>query len=557
MNADDKLQAVNCWNRFSESLQEIVNKSAADINNALEIQRENETMKDVFDSTAQNEKELNDNLNELIQQNTEEQLMFNPNNPAQLLDSNLAASLPSDLTASLPANLNTNHLARPADALTNLAPPDTNQFMNSNEVSELNLDNFENNLELNDQDLIAENPMNQQIKLISDSQIKLRSTAPTMQKDHLFNFEQFQRENVIRSSANEKAACELNGNDQNILPTAPPLTANSNDSGFLSCNGGLSNNCDDSSTNYSQINQIGQLNGRLASSQMSGERLASAVAQLSTSQLPSSAQLSNLLGNDLLLSDTRNNIRINMKNHSIRSGLILSSFASGMTSNPLSRTQNVQDSPSTPNENHVTSAENDKEDEKKDEKSANKTKSYSCNSCNSKFSTKGNLLVHQRSHTGERPFACEKCASSFSTKGNLKRHIKAHSGQRPYQCSMCSSKFTEKKSLKVHFRRHTGEKPYKCPMCPKAFSQTGVLKTHLTLHNDERKFLCGVCSKRFRQKSQLRLHQLRHEGVKKWNCNNCNSKFLTKGDLKRHTLVHTGERLFRYLNLFLFLWFSF
>ncbi|CAG2111232.1 unnamed protein product [Medioppia subpectinata] len=172
------------------------------------------------------------------------------------------------------------------------------------------------------------------------------------------------------------------------------------------------------------------------------------------------------------------------------------------------------------------------------------SKPYACGECEARFSTKGNLLVHQRRHTGEKPFACDRCPASFSTKGNLKRHIKAHSGERPWKCSQCDSRFTEKKSLKVHMRRHTGEKPYQCSVCGKSFSQTGVLQTHMALHLDERKHLCELCGKAFRQRSQLRLHVLRHEGVKRWDCCDCEAKFLTKGDLERHHRVHTGERPF-------------
>ncbi|CAG2165032.1 unnamed protein product [Oppiella nova] len=172
------------------------------------------------------------------------------------------------------------------------------------------------------------------------------------------------------------------------------------------------------------------------------------------------------------------------------------------------------------------------------------SKPYSCSECEARFSTKGNLLVHQRRHTGEKPFQCDRCPASFSTKGNLKRHIKAHSGERPWKCSQCESRFTEKKSLKVHMRRHTGEKPYQCSVCGKSFSQTGVLQTHMALHLDERKHLCELCGKAFRQRSQLRLHVLRHEGVKRWDCTDCEAKFLTKGDLERHHRVHTGERPF-------------
>ncbi|XP_035221988.1 zinc finger protein 37 homolog [Stegodyphus dumicola] len=172
------------------------------------------------------------------------------------------------------------------------------------------------------------------------------------------------------------------------------------------------------------------------------------------------------------------------------------------------------------------------------------TKPYSCTDCQAQFSTKGNLIVHMRKHTGEKPYCCSKCSSRFSTKGNLKRHLKTHSGEKPWQCNRCGGRFTEKKSLNVHMRRHTGEKPYQCKMCGKKFAQTGVLQTHMAMHLDQKVHLCERCGKAFRQKSQLRLHKLRHDNIRKYNCVNCPANFLTKGDLERHARTHTGERPF-------------
>lgn len=171
-------------------------------------------------------------------------------------------------------------------------------------------------------------------------------------------------------------------------------------------------------------------------------------------------------------------------------------------------------------------------------------KPYSCMECHARFSTKGNLIVHVRRHTGEKPFSCSQCHAKFSTKGNLKRHVKTHSGERPWECTQCGGRFTEKKSLKVHMRRHTGEKPYRCNICGKQFAQTGILQTHMAMHMDQKEHLCEHCGKSFRQKSQLRLHMMRHEGMRKYQCASCPSKFLTKGDLERHNRIHTGERPF-------------
>ncbi|CAN7989248.1 unnamed protein product [Ixodes hexagonus] len=171
-------------------------------------------------------------------------------------------------------------------------------------------------------------------------------------------------------------------------------------------------------------------------------------------------------------------------------------------------------------------------------------KPFSCTECNASFSTKSNLVVHQRRHSGEKPYMCFECNASFSTRGNLKRHVKTHSGVKPWECTHCGGRFTEKKTLKVHMRRHTGEKPYQCQICQRRFAQNGILQTHMAMHLGQKSHLCEHCGKAFRQRSQLRLHTLRHQGVRKYNCATCPSKFLTKGDLERHNRMHTGERPF-------------
>lgn len=171
-------------------------------------------------------------------------------------------------------------------------------------------------------------------------------------------------------------------------------------------------------------------------------------------------------------------------------------------------------------------------------------KPFNCTECGACFSSRTNLTVHQRRHTGEKPYGCPTCSATFSTHGNLKRHIKTHSGEKPWECSQCRSHFTEKKTLTVHMRRHTGEKPYQCHICQRRFAQKGILQSHLAMHLGQKAHLCEHCGKAFRQRSQLRLHALRHQGVRKYSCSSCPSKFLTKGDLERHNRTHTGERPF-------------
>ena len=142
---------------------------------------------------------------------------------------------------------------------------------------------------------------------------------------------------------------------------------------------------------------------------------------------------------------------------------------------------------------------------------------HQCSLCSASFQRLFNLTSHvasvHNSSTSKLKYpTLKRKAPGFQ----IRKHLAPKDTKgNPLQCPYCPRVSKKLGQLRLHLRVHSGEKPFKCKLCPHRTTQRGALRRHVEdAHGRNNPFKCPMCSASYLQRQNLAGHIDRVHGTK-------------------------------------------
>lgn len=125
---------------------------------------------------------------------------------------------------------------------------------------------------------------------------------------------------------------------------------------------------------------------------------------------------------------------------------------------------------------------------------------------------------------------CDLCPKIYFCKDRIRKHVFEVHCKKTFACNVCDYKSSTKNHLKRHKLIHNEK--VECPVCKK---QVSSMPTHMIIHKyNNAKQHCGICNKMVNQsymKKHLRIHA---RAIHK--CITCDQDFKIMEDLRRQAV---------------------